>query len=259
MPPSGTTGKSSSKTGARGPTGPSGEARSSPAGNKGGAPGSSTRTASSGGMKSGPGSTGGSKTPGGSSGARNGGGSGNSSVSTGPRGPTGPKGEPRTTPAKGKAGFNLSPTTGTSFRERSKQLGAPDAVESYNPNAPMGLNKVAGAAGMVRDRLARGAELMAESVRQRINPVARNDFNQYVSRSLPNASLSGSLRGDNTLVSMPNTDPSSVRPRPGPRPSVASGKGDLGGAGTTPAGGKGDLGGYRGGGLATSRRSYKIK
>lgn len=81
MPPRGTTGRSSSSTGARGPTGPKGQARSSPAGNKGGRAGSVSRTS--------PGPRGPTGPKGEVRGAvgRN--------APTGRRGPTGPKGEPR--------------------------------------------------------------------------------------------------------------------------------------------------------------------
>jgi hypothetical protein len=78
FPPADAKGSSSkaSSTGARGPTGPQGQARSSPAGNKGGAPGSATRT----------------------------------STTTGARGPTGPQGQARTSPAGGSPGAVSRPS-----------------------------------------------------------------------------------------------------------------------------------------------------
>jgi len=82
FPPADARGSSSkaSSTGARGPTGPQGQARSSPAGNKGGAPGSATRT----------------------------------STTTGARGPTGPQGQARTSPAGGSPGA-VSRPSGSGF------------------------------------------------------------------------------------------------------------------------------------------------
>lgn len=77
MPPRGTTGRSSSSTGARGPTGPKGQARSSPAGNRSGAPGSVTR----------------------------------GSKATGFRGPTGPMGQSRRSPGGSGAGPTIRTRT----------------------------------------------------------------------------------------------------------------------------------------------------
>lgn len=86
----------SKSTGARGPTGPSGQARSSPAGNKGGGPGSVSRTGSSapkGGYR---GPVGGGGQPRTSPAGNKGGGAGavsRSNAKTGPRGPLGPQGQ----------------------------------------------------------------------------------------------------------------------------------------------------------------------
>jgi hypothetical protein len=86
FPPADAAGSSSkaSSTGARGPTGPQGQARSSPAGNKGGAPGSVSRTSTA------------------------------SKTTTGARGPTGPQGQARTSPAGGSPGA-VSRPSGSGF------------------------------------------------------------------------------------------------------------------------------------------------
>lgn len=143
MPPSGTTGKSSSKTGARGPTGPKGEARTSPAGSGGGKPGSVSRT------------------------------------SSGARGPTGPKGQARTSPAGGKAGStSRAPTREKSsferFQERYPGGLRSMPVVSIPPPTPGGFgpagSAISGAVTRVRDVAGRllGAERRAaEALKQR--------------------------------------------------------------------------------------------
>ena len=298
MPPSGTTGKSSSKTGARGPTGPSGEARSSPAGNRGGAPGATSRT-SSGGMKSGPGSTGGSKTPGGS----RGGGSGNSSISnmrsgpgstggrktpssskatparpTGPRGPTGPGGERRAfikdsytgvgerfgppsndiQDIRKMQGPRTPPTIREIERDYSRELN--DLSKKWRRED---LGTVAGAMsrtgaeyGMRRADIdkqwqkadaAFGREYsIKDGNRDRSLEPTRDTapFRQEVSKMVPNTTLpSRQDIGERAMSAYSQARNAYGDALYGPK---------------TP-GGKSDFGGYRGGGLATSRRSYKIK
>lgn len=103
MPPNGTTGKSSSKTGARGPTGPQGQARTSPAGPGGGKAGSVSRTSSGargptgpqGQARSSPAGNAGGKAGATSRSAGNSRASTDTNAPTGRRGPTGPSGEAR--------------------------------------------------------------------------------------------------------------------------------------------------------------------
>ena len=108
MPPRGTTGRSSSSTGARGPTGPKGQARSSPAGMAGGKAGAVSRT---------------------------------SSGPTGRRGPTGPKGEARvgafSQSLRGSKSTGLRGPTGPN-QERKAPMGRNAPTGRRGPTGPKG-------------------------------------------------------------------------------------------------------------------------
>ena len=118
MPPRGTTGRSSSSTGARGPTGPKGQARSSPAGMAGGKAGAVSRTSS--GPRGPTGPKGEVRGPVG----RN--------APTGRRGPIGPKGEPRaqTRSMVTGAGKRFGPMSNDVIDIRKRQ-GPIDPVSAY--------------------------------------------------------------------------------------------------------------------------------
>ena len=320
MPPSGTTGKSSSKTGARGPTGPSGEARSSPAGNKGGAPGATSRTSSSG-MKSGPGSTGGSKTPGGSSGSR-GGSSGNSSVSNMRSGPgsTGGSKTPASKPTtsgtmKSGPGSTGGPTVAkqkSGFERFSERY--PGGVEdmpvvAIPPPVPGGFGPAGAAIGSTVANAQRyvgnllGAAKNTAAAQKRAADMAQVAANIDKARKAEAAALGKTINTNKIKYRMPEQSLAQARaardtplveralnrvddaidyttsraglgtgPRARAEFSGAMGAGtQIASDITTPrsrnnpseprvtSGGKTDFGGYRGGGLAKSRRSYKIK
>ena len=131
MPPGGTTGKSSSKTGARGPTGPQGQARTSPAGSAGGKAGSVSRTSTAGGKSSG--------TTRMSTAATN----------KNPRGPTGPQGQARTSPA-GSGGGGAGSISRNSGSVRTNKPAATTGSGVRGPLGPQGerrapVNTVTGA------------------------------------------------------------------------------------------------------------------
>lgn len=153
---------SSGSTGSRGPTGPSGQARSSPAGNRGGVPGSVSR----------------------------------SSV-TGYRGPTGPQGQARTSPAglRGGAAGSVSRAKPTGLRGPLSPSGASRQI---GRNAPVGRRGPLGPQGQVRS----SPVSKIQGAGKKFGPVSSefSDYSRWQGPPTPEASFEKAINDYNREI-----------------------------------------------------------